>query len=303
MKLIDDIINELVDLEKPLSNALLKTKVLASQINNINLATWIDGELNGFFDPKVLPSYRKVQGEIKGTYTIGTTKYSNVQISLSHLDDEIYNSIKSIYIMDSVAALEVLIKNNSLKGISINAETKEYIEKSIINLGNHYYQLISIYKVPSQTFITNILITVRSKLLEFLLAIQKNFGLQPNIETLKISSNLITNIMNTTINNNGDGNLINTGENSIIKAKIEIKKANKQDLIDTLRANYVNQEDIDDLVKIVDVESPINNKFGTAVNSWMHKMIGKSIDGSWQIGINAAGNILAVILQNYYGLK
>jgi hypothetical protein len=32
------------------------------------------------------------------------------------------------------------------------------------------------------------------------------------------------------------------------------------------------------------------------------KMIGKSIDGSWQIGVGAAGDLVANLVGNYYGL-
>jgi len=32
-------------------------------------------------------------------------------------------------------------------------------------------------------------------------------------------------------------------------------------------------------------------------------MIGKALDGTWQIGIDAAGTLLAEAIQRYYGIK
>ena len=47
MELISQIINDLIDEEKSLNSALLKTKVLASRIQNQNLLDWINNELSG----------------------------------------------------------------------------------------------------------------------------------------------------------------------------------------------------------------------------------------------------------------
>ena len=56
MKLIGDIINELVDSDKSIASPLLKTKVLASRLKNNDLLTWVNSELSGYIND--VPNYR-----------------------------------------------------------------------------------------------------------------------------------------------------------------------------------------------------------------------------------------------------
>jgi hypothetical protein len=108
---------------------------------------------------------------------------------------------------------------------------------------------------------------------------------------------------NTVINNNGDGNILNTGDKAKIDAKITIKKGDKENLKKKLLKEGLATEDVFELATIIDEEEPIDGKFGNKVNGWVTKMLGKTLDGSWQIGIGAAGSMLADIIAKYYGIK
>lgn len=48
MKLLDTIISELVNVEISLSSPLLKTKILASRLQNKELLEWVNNELKGY---------------------------------------------------------------------------------------------------------------------------------------------------------------------------------------------------------------------------------------------------------------
>ena len=109
--------------------------------------------------------------------------------------------------------------------------------------------------------------------------------------------------MHTTINNNGDGNIINTGENTSIDSKINIIKNSKEKLSEFLSENKVEKEDIDKLLSVIDTEKPSENGiFGSKVNDWMKTMLSKSLDGTWKIAISAAGNLLATGIKSYYNI-
>lgn len=71
----------------------------------------------------------------------------------------------------------------------------------------------------------------------------------------------------------------------------------------TLSQNGIEESDIAELIKIIDTEEPNKDKgtFGSQANLWIGKMMDKALDGSWQIGIGAAGNMLAEAIQSYYG--
>jgi hypothetical protein len=64
MKLLDEIIGLLSSEGAPLTEALLKTKVLLHIIGRKELAEWVNSELNGYRETDTLPSYRTLRGEI-----------------------------------------------------------------------------------------------------------------------------------------------------------------------------------------------------------------------------------------------
>jgi hypothetical protein len=44
-------------------------------------------------------------------------------------------------------------------------------------------------------------------------------------------------------------------------------------------------------------------KLGPRVSSWIGGMVKKAADGSWGVGVSAAGNLLARAIAKYYGLQ
>ena len=138
-----------------------------------------------------------------------------------------------------------------------------------------------------------------------MLKIDSEFGNITEIEELKTKKEQISTIMNQTIiNTSGDGNVVNTGEKARISAKINIIKGNKDELIKYLKDYGISEEDTSELATIIDTEQPDASKmtFGEKVNAWIQKMLGKALDGTWSIGLGAAGNLLAEAIKLYYGI-
>jgi len=81
MKLLESIINDLVVTDVSLSDPLLKTKVLATRIQNTQLLDWVESELSGYRDKEDLPPYRRSKGILKGNFVNGYKQYTNVDIS------------------------------------------------------------------------------------------------------------------------------------------------------------------------------------------------------------------------------
>lgn len=303
MKLISDIINELMNIDQSLSGPLLKTKVLATRIDNTALLLWVNGELNGYADTTNLPEYRVSSGSLFGTYQNGAGLYKNVAIPIPNIANDIYTKIVKTTVNDGVSALEKLSGQSNL-GMAVNDATKSLLEYETRAAGNHYYQILNIHLKFSTTLFENILSTVRSKLLEFMLELEKQFGEETKIEDLKTQNTAITHIMNTTINNHGDANVINTGSDATINTNNQISKGNKDILTDTLKKNGVADEDIRELLSVVDEKKTnISDQYNPSVKNWMAKMFSKALDSSWQIGIGTAGGVLADALAVHYGLK
>lgn len=100
----------------------------------------------------------------------------------------------------------------------------------------------------------------------------------------------------------GDNATIIVGDNNQVKT-IQIKQGSFDELSDLLKRNNVSDEDILELKNIVENETPDaeNKTLGSKTNGWISKMVGKCLDGSWAIGIGAAGKLLADGIKAYYG--
>src|SRR5487761_2154531 len=68
MKLLDEITAHAVESKEPVSVLLRKCLVLAYQLKNDRLKTWIEKELDGYSSGDELPEYRLVPAGAKGTF-------------------------------------------------------------------------------------------------------------------------------------------------------------------------------------------------------------------------------------------
>lgn len=88
MKLLESIIKDLIITNVPLNDPLLKTKVLASRIENYQLLEWVNSELNGYIEDAILPDYRVEYGVLMGNYLNGGFQISNAQILIPNISKE-----------------------------------------------------------------------------------------------------------------------------------------------------------------------------------------------------------------------
>lgn len=122
-----------------------------------------------------------------------------------------------------------------------------------------------------------------------------------NIEP-KTKEQTINNYMGTVINNIGDGNVLNTGNNNTFDVDINIAKGDLEKLVSELQKQGIEKEDIDELVQIVNNEQPNNNILGEKAQSWIFKILGKSFNGVGKIAVGISSNLLATLIKSYYGI-
>lgn len=307
MKLINEIINELIDTDKSISSPLLKTKVLASRLQNEVLLNWVSNELKGYDNSSELPDYRKYQGSITGTFINGSMQYNDQPVPTIGLKREFEEVLRTMNFSQSISSLETLKGENKSGTLehTFPAELTGLIQENWRKMGNPYLQLVNCKKSIPVNAVVEILAFVRNNLLDFMLKIDSEFGNITEIEELKTKKEQIATIMNQTIiNTSGDGNVVNTGEQATVSATINITKGSKEELVKHLQDIGLTKEDTTELVEVLDNEEPnFNNKtFGQKVNNWTQKMLGKALDGSWNIGIGAAGSLIAEAIKSYYGM-
>lgn len=104
------------------------------------------------------------------------------------------------------------------------------------------------------------------------------------------------------IHSTGNQNVINTGDYNTIHASFNNGKGDLDLFKQALREHEVNEAEITEIVDIVQTEVPVENSIGPSAKNWMRKMLDKSMEGTWNIGLATAGGILTEILKKYYGL-
>lgn len=301
MKLIEDLIDELTDKSVHLTDILIKTKVLAFKLKNNELKTWIDHELNGYPDGE-LPEYRKLTCQVIGSVSNGFQRANNYPIPLIGLDQKLREGMQNLKLHQSISTLDEFVQKE--KGgkmiMNIPPEMYGYLSKDFDGGFVIEYARREIDRVQ----IIQVLTSVRTKLLDFLLKINEEVGDDEDIKPLtegktkdKVASMFHSSVF-------GNNTTIIVGDNNTQKVT-NITKGKFEALEKLLFENGLKKEDVKELQTIINIDNPNSEKreFGDKVKLWVGKMLGKAMDGSWEISLGAAGSLLADGIGHYYGWK
>lgn len=310
MNVLSEIINSLCDNSNSITSSMMKIKVFSKRINNESLSKWIEKELNGYLSEDELPEYRESGCVLIGSYINGHHKWSNQVLATLSLPSFIREDVESMKFYHSLAVLESYLKDEEMKLITtpILPEAVGLITKTYQENGNPWLTVTSAYKQVHIGAVEHIITEVRNKALDLMLGLEGELGLNIELEELitkkKDVNYIINNIMSKTIiNNEGNGNVINTGnENKIVNKNI-INKSDFESVKKILEENNVDDSDIIELENIIktDIPDEENKKFGKGVSDWIGKMVSKAAQNIWNINVGAAGSLLAEALNKYYG--
>ncbi|MBS1495000.1 MAG: hypothetical protein JST55_15930 [Bacteroidetes bacterium] len=312
MKLLENIINKLMDSSSSVEDALLKTKVLATRIKNEKLLEWTTLELDGYKEEHLLPEYRKtiaiVKGDlVQGSQLTGMISLNGILVPIEFFEKDIQWSLTNHHLLQGIKFLEDISNDDSesdsvvftLPNI-VAAKIEQYYHEN----GNPLLSVLRVYKRVSTSNIKQIISTIRSQLLTFMLKLEEQFGIEVEIKTLIENEKQIVNIMKRTIITKGDGNVITVGNDNKIKVNTSIAKGNKKNLEEKLREQNIEKENIAKLLEIIDDESPdpIRGTLGDKVNSWISNLYAKSLPILGVLATNTLANIISALILQYYGV-
>lgn len=217
--MIKKIIDELSQTEKSLVNPLLKAKVLANRLGNVELLNWVDRELTGYENTP--PKYRIVKTKMTCDISIRGMMYKeDTPFPVLFINDkELQNFFMQFEIKDGIETIEnYFVGGNDtlLKplGVDFDSIITKHLQENNFQGRVHNIQ-ISSYK----TEIIQCLSTVRNIFLNLMLELEKEF---PNVEDISQESqevkqdisNKITIIMAENNYTTGDGSNIVSGSNN-----------------------------------------------------------------------------------------
>lgn len=172
------IIKDLAQDKITIGSALRRLLVISYELDNSELQKWIENELNGYTNNSIIPDYRK-----NVTYMIMYSGYNastlirQQPLSESYFDKELQDIIKTRVIKDGVNILENSIKSKS----EIIFNLIDFAGVVSHNSGG-LIRCIRLEQIISKTTFLQILSNVKTKLIQLLLELEKEFGLLDDLD-------------------------------------------------------------------------------------------------------------------------
>lgn len=298
MKILDEIIDLLSDEKGSLTAALLKTKVLMHSIGHAELAEWVNDELSGYPKDKPVPPYRVVGGRVAGNIQSMVMIQSNVNLPTMHLPKKLKDWLENHELREAMAVMEEMAQTKA--GTSLHMPLSPEIGAQIDKAMDGYWvQKCWVEMQPWQ--IKNGINQVRSRLLDFALNLRDKLGgVEEQEVKVAAQKNDVPAMFHGAVF--GDHAVVVIGDRNQTEISNVVKKGDFESLASLLVKNKVVEADVLDLKEAIAADGePLHAQYGERVKAWVGKMMGKALDGSWAIGIGAAGTLLAEALKAFFG--
>jgi len=165
--LLQEIQFELVQQPCILSNTLRKALVLAHRIKSDSLKSWVNQELDGYTDSRILPDYRKVAAQSFENHSIrersGITNVSNMPVNID------FDYAHHCKIPHGISTLEDLVNSSSIIEINWAPDTFDALAEVTFEMG---VILTRVWHQISKSDIAQIIDSAKNRLLNFALELE-----------------------------------------------------------------------------------------------------------------------------------
>ncbi|ABX14192.1 MULTISPECIES: AbiTii domain-containing protein [Burkholderia] len=303
MRLLGEVIDLLSANDGSLTGALLKTKVLMHRIGHKELAGWVNDELNGYKDENLIPTYRVVRARIVGNVMLpGGARYRSQTLPTAHLPEDIRQSYTEWPMPQSISVLETLAAQTQSLSNAIAPEIY-----GTFGSGYEAAHVTSAWRQIEPGQVQNIVVEVRSRLLDFVLNLQDQIGDVPESDMKEAAKTVDASGM---FNNAmfGDNVTVVIGHGNVTTSINTVQKRDFDSLSAALKKAGVDDEDVEALRTAISDDDSAGavvekDRFGPKVQNWFGSMIRKAASGGWTIGLSAAGAVLAAAINAHYGFK
>ena len=284
--------------DSDIEELLRRAKLVAMKLNLSDFENWCDSELMGYTcNIDDLPQYRITRGRL---YVYNPY---NGLIPFHLENDEAYKLITTVPLTESVGEYVNLISKEK-NGLYIQ------LPKAALDfLYNAQYKTHGFALEPrlnlQVTQIMSVLTHVRNNIFTWSLNLEKSGILG---EGMQFTTEEKEKAMTTTNYNIGNmqGIAGHVQDSSVTQTnQMLVNQMSLSTLLATLRSVGVNENDLQELQSALaeDTQPSLKDNFGEKVSKWYGKMISKAADGSWEIAIGTAANLLTQSLNSFYGLN
>lgn len=247
-KLAENILEDLMG-KTPISDILLKTKIFAAKRNDSDLLKWVSQELEGYIDAP--PQYRILNSGLKVDVFVpfrGTTRIEFPTDVIKRKD--IRERLSHMPFHNPITEIENLCSNdNESTTIQMRIPVAVY---GVLNK-NLNGEIQDSYQYVSKAAVQQIVVTVKSLLIDYLLKISKDEDIDFN-SFVKTKATMITqNNITAGIVNMGDGTIHAEGATTVVGNNNTINNEQNESLqaiiesIDRLAEGLTNRHDYDEV--------------------------------------------------------
>lgn len=299
VSLLEEIQSSAIDADSDLGTVLRQCKLLAARLGSQELEDWLLWESNGYPDDVDVPEYRVWPLAVRGRFA-SVRWIRTAPVPAACLPDNVAEVYGRYQCKLSIAAVESALRKNT-SGI-IQVPTGDLA--LMLNDVYRHENCIESWAEFSTANLVELLNTVRNRILDFALALWKQHpqaGEQNAGEAITVPQATVTQIFNTTVYG-GAANVVGSAADSSVT--FNVNQGDFASLRQALMANDVADEDVQELEQALQAEpAPAEGGgYGPRVSAWVATMMQKAADGSWQIGVGAAGTLVAQLIAKFYGL-
>lgn len=272
--MIKDLIKDLTYDNITLSQALMRAKLIAFEINNEDFKGWINNELNGYVNVDKIPDYRIIPCDIFAVIE-GYGSRKMVPVDLTNLDKDLNGKIYKMEAKQSISTIEEGLKNSGDEHYGYEDLPQKMVSLLREMLGNEF--IVSVKRRIQLSQVSHILNLTKQKLVDTLLELNSVFpDLQNNFQDNQENKEKAKTIINNHIYGDNSSSNIGVGDNfsqnisNIYNQKIE-------KLISDLEEIGVPKENIQEVKDIVSSETNKTN-LGKKLMTWVGKMATKAIE-------------------------
>ena len=302
--LLREIQSAALDSKVDICDLLRKCMMLAARLENEEFKGWVRKELNGYGLEEDLPNYRIIDCGSFGTFSNGVRYYPRLDIPLFNLPKEIHGDLEVQCFREPISSLIYLMENNN-DGFIHFRWPPELVALYGYRI-YHDYNCQSAWKLVSCSSINAIVDTVRTRILEFVLEIEKE---APDAGealpgTMPIAPDKVINIFNTTILGNV-GNVA-TGSSAItqnIHQEVHYGDLNSLKRYLSDLGLDIQSSDLQELENAIAVDVDKSSQgIGDKTKEWIGKIAGKTISLAGGMSVSLATEIITKAILAYLGL-
>jgi len=306
VSLLREIINDAAG-GNDIARLLRKCLILAHTLDSLELAAWAKAELNGYPDDVALPNYRilhcRSKGQMVGPFNSWQGEF---EIPLWVIPEDRREAFSSARAPQPIAHYQDLLENRPGSGPIAQPwptwVARKYAPQAFI-AGT---QCLKAWNEISASEVVAMLDQVKSRILEFALAISKEFPELINDDELLNGSNAkgpqVSQTFNTTIMGSV-GNVAAGSTNVSQVSALAVEGGHWESLRTALTEQGLPAEDIDELRGALEKDKEAGETgVGSRVQGWLGKLTAKAMSGTGAVAVNAIGGAIAPLIGKYLGI-